>query len=147
MDDARKGVFENAAGDAGVLAELYALILARNKGPVEDSYTCYLFEQGLDKILKKCCEECGETVIAAKNFEAALSSGKTDDGTGSSCPSPDASGGARTSFENEVCDLVYHLLVLLARLDVPLEDISAILWERSAKIGNLKKPSVSCRDS
>ena len=50
--------------------ELYALyetILDRKQNQQEGSYTCYLFEKGLDKILKKVGEECSETIIAAKN--------------------------------------------------------------------------------
>lgn len=97
------------------LTNLYQVILERKTTPSENSYTCYLFEQGLDKILKKCAEECGETIIAAKN-------------------------GLQTDTENEICDLFYHLLVLLVQQDIPLEHIFAILQERSEKIGN-KKPT------
>ncbi|MDR1571920.1 MAG: hypothetical protein LBS32_05290, partial [Clostridiales Family XIII bacterium] len=68
-------------------------------------------------------------------------------------PSPPWGGGAeaeaeaRGLFENEVCDLAYHVLVLLACLDVPLDDISAILRERGRRIGNLKKARASDHDS
>jgi phosphoribosyl-ATP pyrophosphohydrolase len=43
---------------------LYDVIMQRRSNPQEGSYTCYLFEQGIDKILKKCGEECAETIIA-----------------------------------------------------------------------------------
>lgn len=48
------------------LAGLYQVILNRKTSPQEGSYTCYLFEKGIDKILKKCGEECSEVIIAAK---------------------------------------------------------------------------------
>ena len=50
-----------------VMEGLYQVALERKKTKQEGSYTCYLFEQGLDKILKKCGEECSEVIIAAKN--------------------------------------------------------------------------------
>ena len=49
------------------MEKLYQVILERKASAQEGSYTGYLFEQGLDKILKKCAEECGEVIIAAKN--------------------------------------------------------------------------------
>ena len=52
-----------------VLKELYATVVERKNEKQEGSYTCYLFEKGIDKILKKCGEECTEMVIAAKNKE------------------------------------------------------------------------------
>ena len=53
-----------------VLADLYNTVLQRRENPTEGSYTCYLFDKGLDKILKKCGEECSETIIAAKNGDS-----------------------------------------------------------------------------
>ena len=50
-----------------VIKGLYQVVKDRKANPQEGSYTCYLFEQGIDKILKKCGEECAETIIAAKN--------------------------------------------------------------------------------
>jgi len=59
---------ENSKADLGdVLSRLYALIESRNQERPEGSYTTYLFDQGLDKILKKVGEESAETIIAAKN--------------------------------------------------------------------------------
>ncbi len=52
-----------------VLRELYEIVCDRKRNPSEGSYTAYLFEKGLDKILKKCGEECSEVIIAAKNPE------------------------------------------------------------------------------
>jgi phosphoribosyl-ATP pyrophosphohydrolase len=54
---------------------------------------------------------------------------------------------ARAGLENEICDLLYHLLVLMAQQDVPLEAVESILRERSRKIGNLKQAHASDRDT
>jgi len=96
-----------------MLNQLYQVISQRKKEPQEGSYTCYLFDQGVDKILKKIGEETAETIIAAKN----------DD---------------HEEISNEVCDLLYHLTVLLVEKGIPMEQVDVILAERSAKIGNLK---------
>lgn len=96
------------------LKGLYDVVQARKKNPQEGSYTCYLFEKGIDKILKKCAEECGEVIIAAKN-------GKNEDTT------------------EEICDLLYHLLVMMAEQGIPLEQVEAVLEQRRQKIGNLKQ--------
>ena len=96
------------------LEELYTVILQRQKEPQEGSYTCYLFEKGLDKILKKVGEECSETIIAAKN-------------------------GEQEEIVNEVSDLIYHLLVMLANESIPVSSVLEELEKRSGKIGNLKQ--------
>lgn len=93
--------------------ELYQVILDRRENPAEGSYTGYLFEKGLDKILKKVGEECSEVIIAAKN-------GKNEDTV------------------NEISDLFYHVFVLMAQQGITPEDISRVLEERSHKSGNLK---------
>lgn len=97
-----------------VLKDLYEVILSRKANPQEGSYTCYLFEKGLDKILKKVGEECSETIIAAKN-------------------------GDKEEIVNESSDLIYHLLVMLANEGIDVDDVLAELEKRSAKIGNLKQ--------
>lgn len=96
------------------LQELFKVVKTRKESPMEGSYTNYLFDQGLDKILKKCGEECAETIIAAKNQNPK-------------------------EIANEICDLLYHLTVLSVASDVELSEIETILQERSAKIGNLKQ--------
>lgn len=93
---------------------LYQVVADRREHPQEKSYTCYLFDTGLDKILKKCGEECSEVIIAAKN-------------------------GENTDTANEICDLLYHLTVLMVEQGISWEEITAILNERSQKIGNLKQ--------
>ncbi|MEY8371480.1 bifunctional phosphoribosyl-AMP cyclohydrolase/phosphoribosyl-ATP diphosphatase HisIE [Aerococcaceae bacterium 50-4] len=77
--------------------------------PKEGSYTTYLMEKGLDKILKKCGEEMTEVVIAAKNAEA---------------------GQGNDELINESSDLLYHFLVLLAERGLSLSDIEAALKAR-----------------
>ncbi len=94
-------------------AGLFEVVQARKAQPQEGSYTCYLFEKGTDKILKKIGEEASEVIIAAKN-------------------------GDNTETSNEICDLLYHLLVLMAQQNIPLEQVLGILEQRREKIGNLK---------
>ncbi len=77
---------------------LYALIKGRKTDKKEGSYTTYLFEQGIDKILKKVGEECTEVIIAGK-------------------------GGDRAETVFEIADLVYHLLVLMAEEDIKISDV------------------------
>ena len=97
---------------------LYGVVLERKQTANEKSYTRYLFEQGLDKILKKVGEESAETIIAAKNYQ----------------PGDDAE-----PLVGEVSDLMYHLLVMLVQLDIPLEDVYRELHARAEKQGNLKE--------
>ena len=96
-----------------VLQSLYQVVRERREHPQEGSYTCYLFDKGLDKILKKVGEECAETIIAAKNDVPADTVG-------------------------EISDLIYHLMVMMVERGIPLEDVMAELRRRSLKIGNLK---------
>lgn len=96
-----------------VFRELAECIAQRKEHYEEGSYTCYLFEKGRDKILKKIGEESSEVIIAAKNNS-----------------SEDLAG--------EIADLAYHVLVLMEDYGVPLEQVEEILRERSKKIGNLK---------
>ena len=95
------------------LKNLYDTILERKKEKAENSYTCYLFEKGLDKILKKIGEESSEVIIAAKG----------DDGE---------------AIKEEICDLLYHLVVLMIEKNITLDEIDEILKGRGQKTGNLK---------
>ena len=96
------------------LNNLYQVVMQRKTEPQEGSYTCYLFEKGLDKILKKVGEECAETIIASKNDVPSETVG-------------------------EICDLIYHLTVLMVEKGIALEAVTEELDRRSAKIGNLKQ--------
>ena len=121
------------------MQEIYEVIQKRKDSEDEKSYTVYLFREGLDKILKKISEESGETVIAAKSLEAAQN-GEAAGASISTGVDKDKEDTAklRSDLNNEICDLLYHLLVLLAERDIPLSEIEAILKERSLKTGNLK---------
>jgi phosphoribosyl-ATP pyrophosphohydrolase/phosphoribosyl-AMP cyclohydrolase len=91
-----------------VLDRLYALIESRKRKRPEGSYTTYLFDQGLDKILKKVGEESAETIIAAKN----------DD---------------RSALVKESSDLLYHLVVLLVERGLSLGEVRDELVSRGKK--------------
>ena len=95
------------------LESLYKVVCDRKENPQEGSYTCYLFDKGLDKICKKIGEESAELIVAAKN-------------------------GVHDEIQLEACDLLYHMMVLLVQTGVPLSDIDAEMTRRAEKIGNLK---------
>jgi len=90
-------VYESIAGP-GILYELFEVIKDRQAKRPEGSYTTYLFEKGLDKILKKVGEESAEVIIAAKNRD-------------------------KGEVVYESSDLLYHLMVLLVEQGIDLADI------------------------
>jgi len=83
---------------SAILQELYDVIVDRTVNPKEGSYTNYLFEKGLDKILKKVGEEAAEVIIAAKNK-------------------------SESEIRYEIADLFYHLFVLMVERGIKLDDI------------------------
>ncbi len=89
----------------GIIYEIMRTVKDRKINPVEKSYTNYLFDEGIDKILKKVGEEAAEIIIAAKN--------------------PD-----KAELIYEMSDFVYHAVVLLAEKGVELEEILAELTKR-----------------
>ena len=95
------------------LDALYETIKDRKENKEEGSYTTYLFEKGLEKILKKVGEECTEVVIAA------LTQTKQDQ-------------------INEISDLLYHLTVLMVEKGISMDDVNAELTRRAQKTHNLK---------
>ena len=99
--------------DDKVLKALYETVLNRRDNKKEGSYTCYLFEKGIDKILKKVGEECSETIIAAKN-------------------------GDNSETVYEIADLIYHLMVMMVEQEIELDEVLSELDKRSEKTGNLK---------
>jgi phosphoribosyl-ATP pyrophosphohydrolase/phosphoribosyl-AMP cyclohydrolase len=101
-------VRESAMEFGILLDQLYELITDRRKKRPEGSYTTYLFNSGLDKILKKVGEETAETIIAAKN-------------------------GSRKEMSAELSDLFYHLLVLMVESDLKLADVHQVLRARAGK--------------
>jgi len=100
------------------MEQLYHVIMERKREPAENSYTCYLFQEGLNKILKKCGEECSEVIIAAKD-------------------------GDDKQLKEEICDLIYHIVVLMAEKGIEPMEIEAILKARGQKIGNRKAKCIS----
>ncbi len=97
---------ETDLGD--VLDNLYALVVSRKRDRPEGSYTSYLFDQGLDKILKKVGEESSETIIAAKNDDQEV-------------------------LAREASDLLYHLIVLMVERGLTLHEIRDELVSRGKK--------------
>ncbi len=90
---------------ASVLDEVYATIKDRKARPKEGSYTTYLFNEGIDKILKKVGEESAEVIIAAK-------------------------GDSEEDLINETSDLLYHLSVLLNEKNISFESVYQCLKDR-----------------
>ena len=98
-------VFESENNTAFSLEALMELIRGRKTDKKEGSYTTYLFEKGIDKILKKVGEECTEVIIAGK-----------------------ANDKAETIYE--ISDLVYHVMVMMIEMGISLEDIHKELASR-----------------
>jgi phosphoribosyl-AMP cyclohydrolase / phosphoribosyl-ATP pyrophosphohydrolase len=101
-------VTERAAAsleDYRILQSLEQLIIDREKERPEGAYTTYLFEKGVDKILKKVGEEASEVIIAAKNRD-------------------------KEELKWEAADLLYHLQVLLVEQGLPLKEVLKTLEER-----------------
>ena len=95
----------SADSGSSVFGELYATVIGRKNDPSEGSYTNYLFDKGLDKILKKVGEEAAETIIAAKNQD-------------------------RQELIGETGDLIYHLTVMLAEKGISMDEIEQELKSR-----------------
>ena len=85
--------------------ELYGLLQGRKKDMPEGSYTTYLFEKGMDKILKKVGEECTEVIIAGKGED-------------------------KKETVYEFADLAYHAMVLMVEMGISLEDVHRELAAR-----------------
>jgi phosphoribosyl-AMP cyclohydrolase / phosphoribosyl-ATP pyrophosphohydrolase len=94
--------------DYQILLDLEQLIQKRQNERPEGAYTTYLFEKGIDKILKKVGEEASEVIIAAKNRD-------------------------QEELKWESADLLYHLLVLLQEQNLPFREVLAVLNKRKEK--------------
>ena len=108
------GAAEDERGADGigvVLEELYGVVAARRREMPAGSYTTYLFEKGLNKILKKVGEEAAETIIAAKDED-------------------------RRALTAETADLVYHLVVLMVERGLTLEELGGELARRRGGKGD-----------
>ncbi len=91
-----------------MLYEEYNVIRNRKENMQEGSYTCYLFNKGLDKILKKIGEEATETIIAAKNND-------------------------KSDIVGEICDVLFHTEVMMVEKGISWDDIADELAARRAK--------------
>lgn len=100
--------------DSDIFADLEKQIADRKAHPVEKSYTNYLLDQGVDKVLKKVGEEASEVIIASKNSD-------------------------KTELLGEIDDLLYHLFVLMNQTDISLEEVRQKARERHQIEGNKKK--------
>lgn len=92
---------------------MYQVAMARKKEPMEGSYTNYLFDKGLEKILKKLGEENTEVIIAAMQ-------------------------GSKEELIGEINDYLYHLVVLMAEKGITPEEVDDVMLKRESKTGNLK---------
>ncbi|MEM1503015.1 bifunctional phosphoribosyl-AMP cyclohydrolase/phosphoribosyl-ATP diphosphatase HisIE [Domibacillus sp. 8LH] len=96
---------DNVSLPYSILQQLEQVIADREQNRPEGAYTTYLFEKGVDKILKKVGEEAAEVIIAAKNRD-------------------------KEELQWEAADLLYHLLVLLREQDLALDDVLSVLARR-----------------
>ena len=98
-------VFIGEAGEPFTVKGLYKLLEGRKENLPEGSYTTYLFQKGMDKILKKVGEECTEVIVAGK-------------------------GGDRAETIYEIADLAYHVMVLMVEMGISVEDVYQELASR-----------------
>lgn len=105
FNEITKKDYEESANPLQVFEEVFNVIKDRKVNPKEGSYTNYLFDKGIDKILKKLGEEATEIVIAAKNPNA-------------------------NEIKYEISDFLYHMMVLMAEKDVTWEEITTELANR-----------------
>lgn len=91
-----------------LLEEEFNIIKNRKENIQEGSYTCYLFKKGIDKILKKIGEESSEVIIAAKNND-------------------------KKEIIGEICDIIFHIEVMMAEKGISWEDVSEEITNRRSK--------------
>jgi phosphoribosyl-ATP pyrophosphohydrolase len=101
-----------------VLDALRATLEQRKGADPASSYVASLYAKGLDTILKKIGEEAAETLVAAKN-------------------------GSRPELVHEIADLFFHVLVLMAREGIPLDDLAVELSRRTGRSGHEEKAARS----
>ena len=110
-------VFDNPDIKNFSYEQLYELIKGRKTDKKEGSYTTYLFEKGLDKILKKVGEESTEVIVGAKN-------------------------GSKRETVYEISDLAYHVMVLMVEMGISLNDIFDELASRHVIDKKVKQETV-----
>lgn len=109
-----EGELAEAAPAGHILDRLEAIVAERDRSRPAGSYTTYLFEKGIDKILKKVGEEGAEVIVAAKNGDPA-------------------------ELRGEVADLLFHLLVAMRASGLPLQDVWEVLGERFGQAPRLPR--------
>ena len=107
--------------EPSIIEQVMQEVETRKTKQVENSYTNYLYEKGVDKIGKKVIEEAGEVVIAAKNND-------------------------KQELTSEVSDLLYHTFVMMANQGVQLEDVKRELTKRFSTKGNSKGDRAEIED-
>ena len=100
-----------------IIEEIFEMIKDRENNPKEKSYTNYLLDEGIDKVCKKVGEEAAEVIIAAKN------QGKEE-------------------LVGEICDLTYHVLVLMFQKGISVKQVNELLIKRHQVEGNKKVKNV-----
>lgn len=108
QDQVESTAGEKLADRFAILSQLESVIASREAEMPEGAYTTYLFDKGVDKILKKVGEEAAEVIIAAKNRDA-------------------------DELRYEASDLIFHLLVLLREQKLPLDEVMRELKNRHIK--------------
>lgn len=103
--DRKQEALQNNMNGYRILLELEQIIKKRETERPEGAYTTYLFEKGIDKILKKVGEEASEVIIAAKNRD-------------------------KEELKWEAADLIYHLLVLFQEQKLPFSEVLSVLNKR-----------------
>ena len=98
-------VYQSETQQEFSMEALYDLLVGRKTNPKEGSYTTYLYQKGIDKILKKVGEECTEVIVAGK-------------------------GGDKAETIFEIADLAYHVMVLMVEMGIEPKDIFAQLASR-----------------
>ncbi len=111
-------VYGSELPDLFSMEVLMALISGRKSEPKEGSYTTYLFDKGMDKMLKKIGEESTEVIIAAKS-------------------------GDKSETVYEISDLVYHVMVLMIEMGISLEDIQSELAARHVVDKKIKQEKMT----
>lgn len=112
---------------ADLLQDLQEIIESRKNDKESGSYTAYLFDAGLDKILKKIGEESSEIIIGAKEHQAM------------SLQNEDVKvAEAKDELVGEIGDLLYHLSIMMNERGISFEEVDALLRGRMQKQGNLK---------
>lgn len=114
LDDVMADLNRRCQSDSGDLETLYEVIVCRAREDAEESYTAYLFRQGLDKILKKVGEACAQLIIAGKDRDCS----RIGEYTG---------------------DLLFHLLTMMVCNEISISALADELDARAQKTGNLKQ--------